>query len=116
MDSTVWNDIYLHLKETFEVYSPGTKTGECTTNYLVVKKDGSVQFGKFSSDIDYYSLLCYVPRDAYSQLEKYVNDAQISMKLLEPMVSYANQKSPSYYDDTLKAHMISVTYKNYKKL
>ena len=39
-----------------------------------------------------------------------------AMKGLEPMiVPYGNQ-TPSYYDDSVKAHMVSIEYKNYKKM
>ena len=35
---SVWQDIYKHLKSNgLDVYSPSTKTGECTKEYVVVK-------------------------------------------------------------------------------
>ena len=112
-----WQDIFLHLKNAgFKVYSPGTKTGECTFNYLVVKNDGSSKHASFSSDVDMYSVMCYVPKDKYSSLEPLVQAVKGAMKGLEPMIKPYGSQTPSYYDDSLKAHMISVMYKNYKKL
>lgn len=112
-----WQDIFMHLtKEGFEVYSPGTKVGECTSPYLVVKNDGSSKHPTISSDVDLYAVLCYVPKNGYSTLESLVQRVKKSMKGLEPMIKPYGSQTPSYYDDSLKAHMISIEYKNYKKL
>lgn len=112
-----WQDIFLHLKKQgFDVYSPGMKTGECTSEYLVVKNDGSSKHTSFSTDVDLYAVMCYVPKDKYSSLEPLVQRVKKSMKELEPMIKPYGSQTPSYYDDDLKAHMISIEYKNYKKL
>lgn len=112
-----WQDIFVHLKnEGFDVYSPGLKSGECTSEYLVVKNDGSSKHFSFSTDIDLYSVMCYVPKDKYSTLETLVQRVKSSMKELEPMIKPYGSQTPSYYDDNAKAHMISIEYKNYKKL
>lgn len=112
-----WQDIFLHLKKQgFDVFSPGIKVGECTSEYLVLKNDGSSKHASFSTDVDLYSVLCYVPKDKYSSLEPLVQRVKRSMKGLEPMILPYGSQTPSYYDDSLKAHMISIEYKNYKKL
>lgn len=112
-----WQDIFKHLKKHgFDVYSPGVKVGECMTEYLVVKNDGSSKHISFSTDIDMYSVFCYVPKDKYSSLEVLVQRVKAAMKELEPMILPYGMQTPSYYDDSFKAHMISIEYKNYKKL
>lgn len=112
-----WQDIFLHLKNRgFDVYSPGTKTGECTSEYLVVKNDGSSKHVSFSTDVDLYAVMCYVPKEKYSTLEPLVQMVKKSMKELEPMIKPYGSQTPSYYDDSVKAHMVSIEYKNYKKL
>ena len=112
-----WQDIFLHLKnQGFDVYSPGVKTGECISEYLVVKNDGSSKHASFSTDIDLYAIMCYVPKEQYSSLEPLVQRVKKSMKDLEPMIKPYGSQTPSYYDDGPKAHMISIEYKNYKKL
>ena len=112
-----WEDIFVHLKKSgFKVYSPGIKVGECTFEYLVVKNDGSSKHPSFSTDIDLYSVMCYVPRENYSSLEPLVQNVKRSMKGLEPMIKPYGTQTPSYYDDSVKAHMISIEYKNFKKL
>lgn len=112
-----WQDIFLHLKKQgFDVYPPGIKVGECTKEYLVLKNDGSSKHASFSTDVDLYSILCYVPKDKYSSLEPLVQRVKKSMKGLEPMILPYGSQTPSYYDDSVKAHMISIVYKNYKKI
>ena len=112
-----WQDIFLHLEEVgFEVYSPGVKVGDCTSEYIVVKNDGSSKHTSFSTDVDMYAVMCYVPKDKYSQLEPLVQRVKERMKELEPMIFPYGSQTPSYYDDSFKAHMISIEYKNYKKI
>ena len=112
-----WQDIFLHLKKAgFVVYSPGTKVGECTEEYIVVKNDGSSKHPTVSSDNDLYAVMCYVPKESYSRLEPMVQEVKNAMKGLEPMILPYGSQTPSYYDDSYKAHMISIEYKNYKKI
>lgn len=114
---SVWQDIYKHLKKNgFDVYSPSIKTGECTKEYIVVKNNGSAKKVNASTDEDYYSIMCYVPRNKYSALEVLVQKVKKAMKELKPMVLPYGMQSSSYYDDEIKAHMISIEYKNYKKI
>lgn len=98
------------------MYSPGTKTGECTSEYLVVKNDGSSRHAGISTDDDFYGILCYVPKQEYSSLEPLIQRVKRAMKGLEPMILPAGSQTPSYYDDDFKAHMVSIQYKNYKKM
>ena len=112
-----WQDIFLHLKKAgFDVYSPGIKVGECTEEYIVVKNDGSSKHPTLSSDNDLYAVMCYVPKENYSRLEPMVQEVKKAMKGLEPMILPYGSQTPSYYDDSYKAHMISIEYKNYKKI
>ena len=112
-----WQDIFLNLKKQgFDVYSPGIKTGECVSEYVVVKNDGSSKHTSFSTDVDLYAIMCYVPKNKYSSLEPLVQRVKNAMKLLEPMIKPYGTQTPSYYDDSYKAHMVSIEYKNYKKL
>ena len=111
-----WQDIFAHLKKSgYDVYSPGVKTGECESPYVVVKNDGSSRHTSFSTDIELYAVMCYVPKQSYSELEPLVQSVKETMKGLEPMIKPYGSQTPSYYDDSLKAHMISIEYKNYKK-
>lgn len=111
-----WKDIYLHLKaEGFDVFSPGQHQGECTSPYVVVKDAGMSRVGEFSSNKNLYDIMCYVPRDNFSELEPFVHRLEVSMMRMYPMIRPAHYKTPSFYDDTVKGHMISVQYLNYRK-
>lgn len=112
-----WQDIFKHLTSSgFDVYSPGMKVGECTKEYVVVKNDGSSRLASFSTDDDLYAVMCYVPKQSYSKLEPMVQRVKKAMKELEPMILPYGSQTPSFYDDSYKAHMISIEYKNHKKL
>lgn len=112
-----WQDIFLHLERAgFETYPPGIKLGECTSEYIVVKNDGSTRHAGVSTDDDLYAVMCYVPKMQYSTLEPLVQRIKRTMKGLEPMIVPYGSQTPSYYDDSLKAHMVSIEYVNYKKM
>ena len=114
--SSIWKTIHRHLKEKgFDVYAPATKLGECVSPYIVVKNDGGSMHQSFSTDVDLYSIMCYVSKSNYCDLEEYVQSVKLVMKELYPMIIATGAQTSSYYDDGIKAHMISVGYKNYKK-
>lgn len=111
-----WQDIFLFLKNKgFDVYSPGEKVGECKKPYVVITHAGGSKLPSFSTDEYIYTVMCYVPRNNYSKLEPFVLSVKEIMKELRPMILDRGQQTPSYYDDSLKAHMISIDYINYKK-
>ena len=110
-------DIYLHLKnDGFEVYFPAQKVGECISPYVVVRDATTSRYLDYSSTVTYYDLLCYIPKDHFSQLEPFVEMVKESMRGLVPMILPTHTQTQSYYDDSIKAHMISVLYKNYRKI
>lgn len=110
-------DIYLHLKEQgFEVYFPAQKVGECLSPYVVVKDATTSKYLEYSSTVTYYDIMCYIPKDHFSELEPFVGSVKVAMKGLVPMIKPTYSQTQSYYDDSVKAHMISVQYKNYRKI
>lgn len=110
-----WGDLFEHLsKKGFEVFPPAVKAGECSSPYIVVKLNGSSSIAGISSDRDLYSVMVYVPKQQYSRLEPIVQKLKIAMKEIEPMFKLQGQQ-PSFYDDSVKAHMVSVEYYNVKK-
>ena len=116
-EDSVWQDIYKCLKNAnIEVYAPSIKTGECLSKYVVVKNDGASRHPQFSTDEELYAVMCYVPKQAYSTLEPFVREVQEVLSALRPMIKPTCVRTPSYYDDTYKAHMVSVSYRNYKKV
>lgn len=112
-----WQDLYLFLtSKCYDVYTPGQKEGECLSKYIVVKYAGSVKADMISSRRDLYDLILYVPKANYSQLESFVQQVISDMKEIEPLfMPYDNQQDTSYFDDSVKAHFVSIVYMNYKK-
>lgn len=114
---SVWADVFNHLKKNgFDVYPPQVKIGECESPFVVVKMGSTSQLENFSSDRVIYELLAYVPRQSYSQLEPYVERLKNVMKELRPLVRYSHGITASFYDDMLKAHMVTLDYYNYRKV
>lgn len=117
MEETRWQDIYMKLKEKgIKVYSPAQKTGQCRENYVVVANAGTTQFQQYSSTITLYDVMCYVPEGNHSELEIFVSQVKTAMEELEPMIRDNHYETAEFYDDTVKAHMISLQYKNYRKM
>lgn len=112
-----WQDLYLFLtSKGYDVYTPGQKEGECLSKYIVIKYAGSVKADMISSRRDLYDLILYVPKASYSQLESFVQQVISDMKEIEPLfMPYDNQQDTSYFDDSVKAHFVSIVYMNYKK-
>ena len=112
-----WQDIFLHLQSAgLDVYPPAVKLGECEKEYIVIKNDGSSRYSGISTNNEFYAIMCYVPKNSYSSLEPFIQQVKKTMKGLEPMIIPNGSHSPSYYDDSVKAHMVSIQYKNYKKM
>jgi hypothetical protein len=117
MSTTRWQDIYSHLEDNnIEVYEPNQHDGDCETPYVVVKGAGASPVAGVSTQNVLYDLMCYVPSTYYSQLDTYVDSIKSLMKKLEPMVRATAIETTPFYDDTVKAWMVSVQYQNYKKL
>ena len=112
-----YEDIYDMFKEKqVDVYFPGQKTGECLSPYVVIKSAGGNNYANYSSRVDYYDLLCYVPSNEYSKLIPFKNKIKGYMKELYPMFIDTGYESPSFLDGEIKAHMINVQYRNNRKL
>lgn len=116
MAESRWGDIFNHLKGFgFDVKSPGTEIGVCKQPYIIVKYDGSSAHTSFSTDVDLYAVQVYVPASQYSKVEAIVQEVKQAMKELEPLILPYGQQTASFYDDEVKANMVSIEYKNYKK-
>ena len=114
VEKTVWQITFEKLQSNgIDVYPPALKKGECTEEYAVLKADGSSQIGTLSSESRYYTVMLYVPKNEYSRLEVFKKIVkEIFSKELSPMLMPTGQESPDFYDDTVKAHMVSITYRN----
>lgn len=112
-----WQDLFLFLKgKAYDVYPPGEKLGDCTSEYLVVKYSGTAPLAIASSRRDLYDIMCYVPRGKYSKLEALVQRVRTDLKEIEPLfLPYDMEQDESVYDTSNDGHYVTITYCNYKK-
>lgn len=110
-------DIFLHLQDKgFDVYFPAHKVGQCTEPYVVVRDATTSLVAGTTSTVTYYDILCYVPGLQFERLEPFVDSVKVAMCDLNPIVRPTYNQTQSFYDNTVDAHMISVQYKNYRKI
>ena len=81
---------------------------------VVVKDVTTSQYLQYSSTVTYYDIMCYIPKDHFSDLESFVEEVKLAMKDLVPMIKPTYGQTQSFYDDSVKGHMISIQYKNYR--
>lgn len=111
-----WEDIFVMLKDNgINVKSPTRNVGIIREPTVIVRYDGTVQHGTFSTDDYRYELIICVPSDQYSKLEPYVVQVRELMKNLYPMLVDERNVSTSMYDDEIRAHYVSCTYQNHRK-
>lgn len=95
------------------VYPPATHNGECTSPYIVLKKDGGARVPSYSSQFQYYRIMIYVPRNQYSKLDDYQKRVKKVLKEnIFPLLLPTGQEESDYYDDNYKAHMRAMLYRN----
>lgn len=114
----MWKKIYTYLKDKgIEVYAPAQHIGECTTKYVVVKNAG-VQGSEYSTTVGTYNIMCYVPKEQFSQLEAFVSLIKSYLKSWQNTAAIrpTGLETPSFYDEEIKGHMISIQYNVYKKV
>lgn len=117
MEKTRYMDIYKHLNDSgIPVYTPGQKQGECTEPYVVVKDAGTNQYNNLSSTQTLYDVMCYVPKDHFTDLEWFVAKVKALMDELRPMIMPIYSETASYFDESVNGHMISVQYRNMRKV
>lgn len=111
----IYDLIFKTLKENkIDVFSPGSHLGECTKPYVVVKQDTGARYANYSTQMVLYDILCYAKNytDCLNLKEKVKN----IMKLTGDSVRPTYNETQAYYDDTVKAYMASVEYRNYRKV
>lgn len=113
-DKTVIEALIICLKDNkIEAYPPANKKGICTDNYVVVKSSGSSPIPGYTSEVHYYDILCYVPQNKYTELEKFKSRVkEIIDENFFPRLVPTGSETSDFFEDEIKAHMTSVMYKN----
>lgn len=115
MDKTIWEKIMEHLSiNGFNVYAPAQKNGEATDSYIVVKNAGLLGHPTYSANQVYYDILCYIPYNQYPEVERYIDSVKKSLDKIYPLIRPINFETEPFYDDTVKAYMVSIRYVNYR--
>ena len=110
---TVWEIAQRHLIDSgIDTYPPAKKQGDCKSPYTVLKPDGAQQISSFSSEYQYYTLLCYAPK--LEQLLEFIKECKEVMaeEPIFPMLMPTGVQTPAFYDDSYNAYMISIQYRN----
>lgn len=102
-------------KHNVDVYYPGQHKGECLKPYVVIKQSGSIDATDVSSEWIIYDIMCYIPKNNYSMIEEYVFKVKQYMKEMFPLLFYAGNQTESYYDESVKGHMVSFQYQNIRR-
>lgn len=113
-DKTIWERISDALiAHGYDVYPPAIKNGECKSEYIVIKQDGGSQHTALSSEVEYYTLLLYVPQEQYTRLSKFRQEVKgVIATEVYPTLMPTGLVTPDFFDDTYKAHMTSIQYRN----
>lgn len=100
------------LERGIEIYPPAIQRGECKNAYCVLKDSGASPINGCSSQRQLFDLMCYVPQNKYTSLEPFVAKCKEVMDQdVYPLVLPTGLETPSFFDDTINAYMISVEYR-----
>lgn len=99
----------------FKTYFPSQKHGECLEPYIVIKLDGTYDLLTVSSERPIYTIMVYIPENRYSIFEKIIFDVKQTLKKMYPTIMYIGNETPSYYDENVKANMVSFQYYGCRK-
>lgn len=114
---SIWEIIQRKLEENdIATFPPATKVGECKSEYVVLKEGGSAQVQSYSSEYVYYQFMLYVPVNKYHTLSDFEQRVKtILNEQLHPLIRSTGSNNPDYYDEEVKAHMRSFTYRNIRR-
>lgn len=114
-EENLWSRVQKTLIDNgIDTYPPAQKVGDCKDFYTVLKPSGATQKGTFSTEIHYYDLLCYAPRNKFVQLLDYVVRCKevMAKEPIFPALMPTGVETPPFFDDTNNSYMISVQYRN----
>lgn len=114
---SVLKQIRHHLENKgFNVFYPTQHEGECITEYLVISYTNAVKQEPVSTSGDIYDIMCYVPKNRYSRSMEIAAEVRETMKELFPLVRPTGYETPTFYDEEVNAHMVSIEYVNYRRI
>jgi hypothetical protein len=107
-------DVLQH--DGYTVYAPTNAIGIVKEPYVVVIYLGGAKHQSFSTIIERYSVIMFLPHNLYSELQYHQNEIDRTMRKLYPNVLYDDFGSSPVYDDKMKCYQIATDYKTYKRM
>lgn len=81
-----------------------------TENTLILAKKSFTGSTESSmGGFQYWEVMCYVPSTSLMALDKLVNDVKATLKSIN--IELTNNQTPEFYDDVLKAYMVSIEFR-----
>jgi len=106
-----------HLQgNKYTVYTPTQAIGVVKDPYIVVTHIGSARHASFSTIIERYSVVLFLPHRLYSELQTHIQAIENTMRKLHPQVIYDDFGGSPIYDDAMKCYQIATDYKTYKRM
>lgn len=107
----LWEQTQKFLEERTgcKVYPPAVKIGECKEDYLILKDDASARYQNLSTEINYYDVLCYAK--TYTGVLKLADFVRDVMCSYTPNMFPTGVETGAYYDDDVRAYMVSIQYR-----
>lgn len=117
MATTIMQLIMDHLQDNgHTVYTPMQAIGIVKEPYIVVTHIGSAKHASFSTIIERYSIILFLPHRLYSEMQAHVQSIEDTMRMIHPQVIYDNFGGNPIYDDNMKCYQISTDYLSYKRM
>lgn len=110
--------LFDYLKQNgIKVFMPLQHVGEVKENFVVIKPSISDQFLEHSTTVTYIDVMCYSPKNKFSDQDTYVRSVKKLMVELGLilMVRPTDFETQPYYDDEYNGWMVSVQYAFYRK-
>lgn len=102
--------LYNQLSKVAKVRQLSNRDNEITEDTLILAKKpltGSTNNSK--GCYQYWEVMCYVPATSLLALDSLVD--KVKATLLKADVELTNNQTPEFYDDALKAYMISIEFR-----
>lgn len=100
----------------YKVYTPTQAIGVVKDPYIVITYLGSARHTSFSTIIERYSVILFLPHRMYSELQEHTQGIEDTMRKMHPQVIYDNFGGNPLYDDNMKCYQVATDYLSYKRM
>ena len=102
--------IHNALSKVATVRQLSNRKGTITRNTLILSKKSKMSsISNSLSGFQYWEVMCYVPATSMLALDNLVKEVETTLKNIG--VELTNSNTPEFYDEQLKAYMISVEFR-----